>query len=42
MVHSKKGQTVSGFHHIYAQNFTRAGQIRASLRLKREATLSTL
>ena len=42
MVHSKKRQTVPGSHHIYAQNFTCAGQISACLRLKREATLSTL
>ena len=42
MEHSKNRQTVSGFHHIYAQNFTCAGQISACLRLKREATLSTL
>ena len=36
MVHSKNRQTVSGFHHIYAQNFTCAGQISVRLRLKRE------
>ena len=30
MEHSKNRQTVSGFHHIYAQNFTCAGQISVS------------